>query len=544
MHAARRGRNACLYHVRRGGSRSFVPARCPLRIAARGAAVISSAGFPWYPYPMASMRPLLIVLALTAVGCAGNVSGSPDDGAVDAAATDASPGDGPLADAAPPLEGDAPGRAVAWTASRANVANPERGFYRYVDLATDRDFAFVRAGNDSLIYSYVRLDAFRDRAIDEALLTRVRAGLTAARAAGVKVVLRFAYNEGPYPDSEPDAPLVRVLAHIEQVAPVLRDNSDVIAVLQAGFIGAWGEWHTSTNGLDRDPAARLAALDALLAAMPADRSVLLRYPLYKHAIHGEPLDEASAWQATAEARTGHHNDCFVSSESDVGTYPDDEIDRWRDYVAADTRYVPFGCETCAVFAPRSACAPATAEMARMHMSFLNRDFETAIIDGWRQDGCLGDVERRLGYRLVLVDGELPAEVRPGGSFRLRVRIANQGHAAPFNPRSAWIVVDGGGQRHELEVPGSDLRRWSAGATHTIDLRLRLPATLPEGTHRVSLWLPDRAAGLRARSAYAVRVVNEGTWDDASGLNRLGEILVSTSAPGTTDPAADRLATVP
>jgi hypothetical protein len=497
--------------------------------------------FPWY---LSSMRSFPIVLALAALGCEGSVSGDPKDGAVaDAAANDAD-ADAAAADAAPPVEGDAPGRALTWTASAANVANPERGFYRYVELASDRDFAFVRAGNDSLIYSYVRLDAYRDRAIDEGLLTGVRAGLAAARNAGVKVVLRFAYNEGPYPDSEPDAPLARVLAHIEQVTPLLRDNSDVIAVLQAGFIGAWGEWHTSTNGLDRDPSARQAVLGALLGAMPADRSVLLRYPLYKHALHGEPLDEASAWQDTAEARTGHHNDCFVSSESDVGTYPDDEIDRWRDYVAADTRFVPFGGETCARFPARSACAPATAEMARMHMSFLNRDFETAIIDDWREDGCLGDVERRLGYRLVLIDGELPADVRPGGSFRLRVRVTNEGHAAPFNPRSAWIVVDGGGQRHEIEVPGSDLRRWSAGATQTIDLRLRLPAALPEGSHRVSLWLPDRAPGLRSRPAFAVRVLNEGTWDDATGLNRLGEIRVSASAAGTTDPTADRLAILP
>lgn len=486
------------------------------------------------------MRTLLAVLALSAIGCEGSVEGDRSD----AQRADAAPGvlDAAPPDAAPPVEGDAPGRAVAWTASDANVPNPERGFYRYVDLASERDFAFVRAGNDSLIYSYVRLDAYRDRAIDDGLLASVRAGLTAARTAGIKVVLRFAYNEGPYPDSEPDAPLAQVLAHIEQVRPLLRDNADVIAVLQAGFIGAWGEWHTSTNGLDRDPAARRAVLDALLAAMPADRSVLLRYPLYKHAIHGEPLDEAAAWQETAAARTGHHNDCFVSSESDVGTYPDEEIDRWRDYVAADTRYVPFGGETCARFPARSACAPATAEMVRMHMSFLNRDFQEAVIDDWRNDGCLGDIERRMGYRLLLVDGELPEAVRPGGAFRLRARIANQGYAAPFNPRTAWIVVEGGGGRHEVEVPASDLRRWSAGAT--IDVRLRLPAGLAEGSYRVSLWLPDRAASLRPRPAYAVRLLNEGTWDEASGLNQLGDVAVDATAAGTVDPAADRLAILP
>ena len=70
------------------------------------------------------------------------------------------------------------------------------------------------------------------------------------REAGVKAIIRFAYNQGPYPDSEPDASKAQILRHIEQLAPLLQNNADVIAWLEAGFIGAWGEWHTSTNGLD------------------------------------------------------------------------------------------------------------------------------------------------------------------------------------------------------------------------------------------------------------------------------------------------------
>src|SRR5699024_7204160 len=144
---------------------------------------------------------------------------------------------------------------------------------------------------------------------------------------------------GPYPDSEPDASEARVLAHIAQLEPLLRAHEDVIALVQAGFIGAWGEWHTSTHGLDDDPDARRAILEALLDALPTSRSTQLRCPAYKEVLFGDPLTEAEARSGSHEARVGHHNDCFVSSESDVGTYPSGERERWVSYLAADTRFV-------------------------------------------------------------------------------------------------------------------------------------------------------------------------------------------------------------
>ena len=37
----------------------------------------------------------------------------------------------------------------------------------------------------------------------------------------------------------------------------------MIVWMEAGFIGAWGEWHTSTRGLDKDPGAKHEILEAL-----------------------------------------------------------------------------------------------------------------------------------------------------------------------------------------------------------------------------------------------------------------------------------------
>jgi hypothetical protein len=122
------------------------------------------------------------------------------------------------------------------------------------------------------------------------------------------------------PDSAPDALLARVLEHIGQLTPVLADNEDVIAVLQAGFIGAWGEWHSSTNDLDSD-ANKQTILTALLAALPPSRMAQVRTPVYKSKIFGTSLADGEAYAGTSKARTGHHTDCFLASSTDYGTYP-------------------------------------------------------------------------------------------------------------------------------------------------------------------------------------------------------------------------------
>lgn len=472
------------------------------------------------------------------------------DASVDAPAPDDAPGldapsareDAPGLDAFVPPGTDAPSRAVAFTPTDAIFANPERGFYRAVDLLAESELGWLRDEHayDTLVYSYVMLDGFRDRPIDDVTLRAIDDALAVARADGFEVVLRFAYNLGPYPDSEPDAPLARVEGHIAQLAPVLRDNEDVIAVVQAGFIGAWGEWHTSTNGLDTDPAARRAVVEALLDAMPASRSTQIRYPLYLSELAGGALDASRAWNGSFAARLGFHNDCFLSSDTDVGTYPEDEIDRWKAFVAAHSPFVPVGGETCDPNPPRSECASALAEMASHHYSFINRDYHEDIVASWERGGCMPELERRLGYRLVLVDGELPERVRPGGSFRVRLRIRNEGFAAPFNPRPVELVLRSGAGDERVVLP-VELRSFLPGADHEIAVRVRVPATLPAGAHTLALALPSASPSLRARPEYAIRLANDGTWDGARGDNVLGTITVDDAAEGTSDPAATELA---
>lgn len=503
------------------------------------------------------LRAATLALPLLCAGCPDD-AGSPDAGAdaADAQGDASRPDawaflDGETPDVPMPNDVDHPGtfvedaptRTVTYRASDAIFANPERGFYRAVDLLDERELSWLREDHphDSLIYSYVMLDRFRDREITAATLADVREALALARANGFEVVLRFAYNLGPYPDAEPDAPLSRIEAHLAQLAPILREEEDVIALVQAGFIGAWGEWHSSTNGLDSNPTARRAVVTALLDAMPTTRATQVRYPPYiGELVGGAPLEEAQAWSGSFASRIGFHNDCFVSSETDVGTYPSREIERWKTFIDAHSRFVPVGGETCDPNPPRSACASTLAEMERHHYSFINRDYHPDIVAGWEDGGCLDEMERRLGYRFVLLDAALPERVRPGGTFRLRVRLRNEGFAAPFNPRQLELVLREGTTVHRVALERVEVRSLFGGADHEIVAHVQLPAGLSSGAHTLALALPSPSERLRDRSEYAIRFANEAVWDATRGENVLGTLDIDDAAPGTSDRSAPQL----
>jgi hypothetical protein len=447
---------------------------------------------------------------------------------------------------------DAPSSALTFTASDAVIMNPERGFYATANLATGRNFSNVRQSQKTLLYGRVHLDAYlgtnHAQDLPQKVLDDADAGFAAARTAGIKVIVRFYYDNGEGYASGAganDAPKDWMIKHIQQLAPVLKRNEDVLFVYQAGFIGAWAEWHSSQNFRDgmADAAIRKEIVEAMLAGSPESRTVGLRYPAYKRMFYGTaPISATQAFTATSLARVGHFNDCFVSGTDDVGTYQYEPMATLKDYLALDTRYAPIGGETCAADA-RNECPIATGEMERFHWTYINEEYNQTVISRWTAGGCRADIDKKLGYRIVLTSGSAPKEVKPGGSFTLKLGISNVGWAAMMTPRPVILVLESAaGQRLEAVLP-VDPRMWLPGA-HEITVRLRVPANLVPGTYRLALWLPDMAQGLRSRAEYSVQIANQGVWNATRGDSTLAQITLADSAPGTADPGATSFAVIP
>jgi hypothetical protein len=415
--------------------------------------------------------------------------------------------------------------------------NPERGFHRNVNLVESTNYGWVAADGYTLARTYVRLDDYRDAPIPAALLDKLSLGFQAARDAGIKIIPRFAYNFG----FEDDAPLSRVLEHIGQITPVLQANADVIAVLHAGFIGAWGEWHASTNDLTTPENSKQIA-EALLDALPASRMIQVRTPRAKEAMWGAPLTAAEAFNGSYKARAGHLNDCFLCNDTDAGTYPSSNLETYKDFVAQETLFTPMGGETCQVNEgnQRGDCATALAEMERLHWSYINLDFFKPAIDRWRTEGCFDTIDRRLGYRFGLLEADVPPQVRPGGNFVLRVQLHNDGFGSLYNERPVFVVLDDGVNRYEVELASVDARRWAAGQDAEWSAHIELPHDVPEGDYALALWLPDAAAALRANPAFSLRFANDSGWDADKGYQVLGEVQIDADAPGSSNPDATEL----
>jgi hypothetical protein len=423
----------------------------------------------------------------------------------------------------------------AYLATTETFANPGRGFYRYSEthFTADRtghrplDVAALvqqRTQNGvTLVFRYFYLDGYRDRdTIQTADLDLIRADFAAARAAGVKLIVRFAYTDS----SSADAPEARVRAHIAQLAPVLNANAEVIAALQTGFVGRWGEWYYSDNFAsdpnapwrlsDADWSARRAVLLALLDATAPSIPVQVRYPGIKQRILPDATDARAA-------RVGVHNDCFLASADDYGTF---QTDADRAWLADQTRSVLMGGESCAVNAPRSQWPTAAADLAAYHWSYLNADFHTDVLSSWGTDGR-AEAARRLGYRLRLVKATLPSGARPGQTVPVRITITNDGYAAP-GARPVQLIVRDATSTQVVAIP-ADTRTWAPGAM--IELVTNMTAPARAGIFKLYLNLPDPNAGLATQkalaagggtvnAAYAIRLANDGVWEAKYGWNSL------------------------
>jgi hypothetical protein len=433
-------------------------------------------------------------------------------------------------------------RIVTYAPTTEDFPNPERGFYSHREvqaeggLLTSNDLQVnVREKSQSLIMRMYYLKKFRSTDLSAAQLNLMAADFTTMRAAGVKCILRFAYSSA---ETEADAPLSVVERHIDQMSSLVAANADVIAVLQAGFIGAWGEWYYSTNGLNTT-ANRRAVLLKELQSFPRTMSIQVRTPNYKKDIFTltQPLTLAEAYSGTNVARTAHHNDCFLASPDDWGTYQDTLVDKL--YLSQDTRFTAMGGETCSPSA-FSTCATALQEMARMHWSFLNNDYNATVLDSWVSGGCMDDARRRLGYRFELLAGAFTDSVKPGGSFSLSLALMNRGWAAPFNARRVEVMLRSLSDPHVYFVLlPDDPRFWFPGDTIRVSAFIGVPASIPKGKYQVCLNLPDPSPSIRYRPEYSIRLANAGLWQPTTGYNSLQDTLaISGAAAGT--PSADTL----
>ncbi len=432
---------------------------------------------------------------------------------------------------------------VTYTESFDNFANPERGFHRWTQLRglSASSVGSLRAGGQSLILGLAIVPEYTAIDFDTALFDELNAGLSVARNAGLKVNFRLYYTDKSYSDP----PLTRMLSHINQLQQVFTDNVDVINLVEAGFIGPWGEWHSSLLGNPPTVENMSTIVDALLEALPTERMVSIRRPMFMRQIYAnlsapsgyDVLSETNAFDESNLARTGYHNDAFVSSDTDLGTYVDPGWTRSDElaYAGQQSRFTPFGGESSwhSPLHDFTYCEHSLYEMETLRADYLNDGWYDTVINRWYSSGCLDEIKLRLGYRFVLRSAGISSEVKPGGVLQLDLNLENVGFSAPFNPRSIELILSSGTNTYVTAID-ADPRRWEPGTPIEISTFFRIPADIPEGYYDLKLNLPDPQPTLQDNPSYSIRLANSNIWDDITGYNMLIDNLhIHQAAPGST-----------
>ena len=382
----------------------------------------------------------------------------------------------------------------------APITDSGRGFYRHTERRSTADappsvetMRTWRADGATLVLRVFYLGEFTRSDIAEDFLKAIGDDFKAVREAGMKAIVRFAYSPSMDAPEEHQAGEELVLRHISQLAPVLAADSDVLHCVQAGFLGAWGEWHSvhpdfreNDGSLAPEPCRRI--IQALLEAVPEPVFLQVRTPRQKWM-----LFESGA---PGSDRVGQHNDCFLASSDDVGTYQDPDGEKL--WLETETESLPMGGETCGVSLPRSSGESALHELARFHYNYLNADYHPAVLGSWKNDGTYQEIAARLGHRVRLLE-----TTESGTGLRLTLR--NDGFAAPLYDRALEYRKPGG---KTMTVDGFNARSLKPGDETTI--------VLPGVSAPVEIRFPDPHPRLKERADYALRLANPEVLMDSAG----------------------------
>jgi hypothetical protein len=432
-----------------------------------------------------------------------------------------------------------------------DLPNPDRGYagWEGADLidsfepgsVTD---SFTR-GDRLLSCEIDSLAAFRTSPISSTWLATFQSRLDAIRAAGLKCALNLRYDTT---SAGNDATADQIVAHLAQLKPILHANADVIPYAKAGFIGAWGEWHSSQNGnscgyMTTTPCSvanpnRLRIRDALMDAFHPLTFVHFCFPDDLALWFPTALTAGQAFSGSTQARAAFHNDCQLSN-GDTGTWNQSQSSvnsqGLQTMMATITDFVPYGGEisgSCA--APlRTDCASARADFSRYHLAWIKDSIfaadGAAYSSGWTAGACVAEIRNLLGYRLQLDSVTHQGTARPGQTVTANVALRNVGWARVFSPRRLVVTACLTTAPFTCVVAQSAADLRSLPSQATASTTLAVPLSLPvAGTYAVQLSAPDVWPSTSTVPAFSVRFANADDGASGQAWNALGFLTTGTT----------------
>jgi hypothetical protein len=364
------------------------------------------------------------------------------------------------------------------------------------------------------------------------MLNGVSSGIAAFAGTSVRLMIRFIYNFGPIGPGAMDAPISVISQHIDQLAPILLQNKDLIFTLEAGFIGTWGEWHDSTNGNDT-AAAQKTVLDKESSYFSGVFPILVRYPgdLIQYIGTNTPSNELGIhddYYASDSDDGATWNPCAPSAGYCLSSYTAGQLQSYAAAVATTTMFAgEFGAE----YSTLQTCDALAGYSYSYHpQSIALFPYPPSIGTELQDEGCALSFYNKVGTRIELQNVVITGNSTANGQLFFGITLVNTGYGRVIRERPAALVFVSAGHvvaQIPIAVSEMDLRQLASSSTpvpQTFQINVSLPPTFPSsGPISVALLIPDPAPSLTAQPAYALPLNsvdqnNNPIFDPTTGYN--------------------------
>ena len=351
----------------------------------------------------------------------------------------------------------------------ANSGDPAAYIYKLFDVY------FNTLGEPcKLMLGYVYITEYRKTEIDDAGIEAIKIFFDLCRSKRVKLMLRFAYCDS-FLNLGTGADQTTIIRHIKQLAPLVKENADVIHTISCGFVGSYGEWAEVYQVPKVDYKTVMKTIVKYLAK-PNGIYFSIRLPRYKNLI--DKSDPDYAW-------ISHNNDAMFGAQNKkdwesehyqlgsaewtqvmkegYATPQDGEMFTNQNLV--ETNRKPSGMEIMLE----------TTQHRHTSMSFWHgyRDVggsKDAVMTAWKTEYVTPELLKKnhivycpswfkndkgqtvkrnafeyirdhLGYKLEAQTVSIKGSNKPGSTAKVSMSLKNYGMSAVFNLESGFAILD-------------------------------------------------------------------------------------------------------
>lgn len=420
---------------------------------------------------------------------------------------------------------------ISYKETTDSFENPERGFYYplYVELRKSGN-KVSQDMNHNLFHLRVDISEFKDSKLTEDALQALNDLFVNIKEHGGTAVVRFAYDKWFNGNAdEPDIKLIKT--HIRQLSKVINKNEEVVALVEGGMLGQYGEVH-STKACTKEN--RNAVISTWLKYLNKKITISVRTPMHYTDWLGIDLKQINtSKQKKADMnRIGIYNDGYLGSKSDLGTYSDrDEEIKW---VERQTRKTFFGGEMVLYYdndTRRNTASYMSKEGFKTHTTYLNILWNNNAIADLRKEVYNGTdklykglsgftyVDNHLGYRYVLKKSNVKVS---GKKLTVSFSLKNVGFGNMINDKKATLVLKSKNDIREIPVK-FDIRKVLSKKTYTYKTTVEVKDLLDE-PYEVYLRISEYGKLKKDKNYNCVRFANkESQYNKEIGANRIGKI---------------------